>query len=70
MNATQTIATAALADEIAAQYGITYRDALQAVETYLGQINAIDGTDFDETMDADAAEVIRLQVASDHGQDA
>ncbi len=65
-----TITTTALADELAAEYGTDYRETLEAVREYLGQINAIDGTDFDETMDADAAEVIRLQVASDHGQDA
>lgn len=49
-----------LAKQLANQYGISEQSSLDAVETYLDQINRIDHTDIDEdAIDDDTADVIR-----------
>ena len=65
MNAIENIITTRdLVDELAEKHDITMQAAREGVDTYLGQINEIDGTAWDTEMDADAAEAIRESFAA------
>ena len=61
---TTTITTNELANEMADRFDITLDAARQGVDTYLGQINDIDGTDWNTEMDEDAADAIRESFAA------
>lgn len=60
-----TITTRDLAGELAEQYGITESAARESIDTLLGQINEIDGSEFTDEMDEQAADTIRDQIRSD-----
>ena len=61
---TATITTRDLAAELAETHDITREAAREGVDTYLGQINDIDGAEWDDEMDDDAAEAIRESFAA------
>lgn len=61
---TATITTRDLADELADRHDITTAAAREGVDTYLGQINELDGTAWDTEMDDAAAEAIRESFAA------
>lgn len=65
---TTTITAQDLAAEMAETYDITTTAAREAVDTLLGQIWSIDGTDGDvDAISADDAETVRDQFAAEYG---
>ena len=58
------ITTNELANEMAEKHDITLDAARQGVDTYLGQINEIDHTEWTTEMDEAAAEAIRDSFAA------
>lgn len=62
-----TITARDLADEMADRYDITVQAAREAIDTYLGQVWAIDGTEGDtDAISAEDAETVRDQMAADY----